>query len=78
MQGVAYRYHAAQEAARLGVVGWVRNEADGAVAAHVQGEPDAVGEMASWCRTGSPSARVDAVIVDDVEPERHTSFEVRS
>ena len=42
VQGVAFRYHTQREAGRLGVHGWVRNEPDGSVAGHFEGEPAAV------------------------------------
>ncbi|WP_134766608.1 acylphosphatase [Nocardioides sp. 1609] len=76
VQGVAFRYSAAAEAARLGVTGWVRNEPDGAVAAHVEGADEAVGAMVAWCRTGPPSARVAHVDVAEAEVTGATSFEV--
>lgn len=77
VQGVSFRAYAAQEAVRLEVAGWVRNAEDGAVEAHVEGPDDAVAEMIAWCRTGSPSADVEAVEVDEVEAQGLDSFEVR-
>ena len=76
MQGVSFRAYAAHEAVRLELVGWVRNEPDGAVAAHLEGPDDAVEEMLEWCREGSPAARVADVEVTDVEPSGAASFEV--
>ncbi len=37
VQGVSFRGYAAQEAVRLELVGWVRNESDGSVLAHCRG-----------------------------------------
>ena len=76
VQGVSFRAYAAHEAVRLELVGWVRNEPDGAVAAHLEGPDDAVEEMLAWCRQGSPAARVADVRVTEVEPTGVTSFEV--
>jgi acylphosphatase len=77
VQGVSFRAYAAQEAVRLELVGWVRNERDGSVSAHYEGADDAVEEMLAWCRTGSPSAHVHQVEVHEVEPTGQASFEVR-
>ena len=38
VQGVGFRYHAVEEARRLGVTGWVSNEPDQSVAGHVEGD----------------------------------------
>ncbi|WP_137293957.1 acylphosphatase [Nocardioides dongxiaopingii] len=76
VQGVAFRHSAAVEATRLGVAGWVRNEPDGAVAAHVEGAEDAVEAMVAWCRTGPPSARVAGVDVVEAAVTGASSFEV--
>lgn len=76
VQGVAYRYHAQEEALRLGVVGWVRNEADGTVTAHLEGARDAVDDMVDWCRHGPPSASVEGTDARAAEPEGASSFEV--
>ena len=63
VQGVAFRYHARQEATRLGLVGWVRNEVDGSVELHLEGPRDVVDAMVAWCRQGPTAARVRDVAV---------------
>jgi acylphosphatase len=76
VQGVSFRWYAVREARRLGLVGWVRNEPDGSVAAHLEGPDDAVEEMVAWCRHGPPAAGVDRVEVQDAGPSGASSFEV--
>lgn len=69
VQGVSFRWATEQEARRLGVAGWVRNEPDGSVAAYAVGPTDAVDALVAWAHEGPPSARVASVEVTDVEPE---------
>jgi acylphosphatase len=76
VQGVAFRWEAQHAAEKLGVTGWVRNEPDGSVTAHVEGEPDAVNDMVVWLRTGPPAARVSNAAVRDAAPTGATSFEI--
>jgi acylphosphatase len=77
VQGVAFRWYAEQHAARLGVTGWVRNEPDGSVAGHFEGEPEAVEGMVAWCRQGPPSARVRDVTVRDGADTGAADFGIR-
>ncbi len=77
VQGVAFRHHAQERARELGLVGWVRNEADGTVSAHLEGGPDAVEAMVAWCQAGPPSASVEGVDQREAEPHGASSFEVR-
>jgi acylphosphatase len=77
VQGVAFRAYAEQQAAQLGVTGWVSNEPDGSVAAHLEGEPDAVDAMVAWCRRGPSSARVEHVSVRDGHVTGARGFETR-
>jgi acylphosphatase len=68
VQGVFFRARCADEAQRLGVHGWVRNEYDGSVRGHFEGAPEAVDALVAWCHEGSPRARVDHVEVAEAQP----------
>ena len=76
VQGVAFRWHTQERAQQLGVVGWVRNEVDGSVLVHAEGEDDAVDALVEWCRHGPPSARVRDVAARDAAVGGASSFEV--
>lgn len=75
VQGVFFRARCAEQAQRLGVTGWVRNEYDGSVRGHFEGDPEAVDALVAWCHDGSPRARVDAVDVAETAPEGMASFD---
>ncbi len=61
VQGVWFRESMRIEAERLAVSGWVRNTADGAVEAVVQGQALAVEALIAWAHKGPPLARVERV-----------------
>jgi acylphosphatase len=65
VQGVSFRAATAHEAKRLGVVGWVRNLADGSVELEAEGAADRIEALVAWCHDGPPAARVDRVTVED-------------
>ena len=77
VQGVSFRWYAVQEAARLGVAGWVRNEPDGSVAAQVEGDATAVDAMVEWCRQGPSYASVRDVAVTEAQPTGARGFDIR-
>jgi acylphosphatase len=70
VQGVGFRIAAVRRAHMLGVTGWVRNAADGAVEALLQGSVDAVDQMLSWLHQGPPGARVAEVTHEQQFVER--------
>lgn len=71
VQGVSFRWYARQEADRLGLTGWVRNERDGSVRLEVQGPEADVEEFLTWVRLGPVHARVSSVDIEEVEPTDH-------
>lgn len=70
VQGVWFRAWTRNEATRLGLTGWVRNEADGSVTALLSGPRDAVEEMAQLLWQGPPHADVTGVKLEDIEAEK--------
>ncbi len=78
VQGVYYRAHARDKAARLGVTGWIRNLQDGAVEAVLEGNEPAVRAMLEWCRRGSPRAMVkDTAVTWEPHTGEFRRFSVR-
>jgi acylphosphatase len=61
VQGVGFRVFVAREAQRLGLVGWVRNEADGSVHVFAQGAPDDLAAMLEALHEGPVGAQVREV-----------------
>jgi acylphosphatase len=76
VQGVGFRAWTARRAQALGLTGWVRNEADGAVAVLVAGPPEAVARMLADLREGPPSARVARVEERPAAPPPDGGFAV--
>ncbi len=66
VQGIGFRCWTVDQAAALGLRGWVRNRIDGGVEAVFAGPPEAVAEMVRHCRRGPAYARVERV---DEDPE---------
>ena len=72
VQGVWFRGWTHQEAAQLGIEGWIRNRSDGSVEALFAGPPEAVDELVRRCRRGPPYAAVQAVSVEaETPPDLH-------
>jgi len=67
VQGVNFRYYTQREARKNNVTGWVRNLADGSVAAVFEGEEEDVESMVQWCRHGPSGAHVSELIVQPEE-----------
>jgi acylphosphatase len=66
VQGVGFRWFVERQAHILGIAGWVRNNADGAVEVFAQGTREQINNLHSQLTQGPRAARVDAVDESDV------------
>lgn len=78
VQGVGFRYATRNQAAALGLDGWVRNLPDGRVEALIAGPADAVEKMQAWLAHGPVWARVDELSIEPMtEPASLDGFSIR-
>ena len=63
VQLVGFRYFTRQWADDLGLYGWVKNECDGSVSAHVEGNKVRIEQLAEELKSGPANARVENVDV---------------
>ncbi len=69
VQGVFYRATTQEKAIELGLAGWVRNRADGAVEVVAEGDREGLEKLVEWCRVGPERAQVTDV---DISWESYT------
>ncbi|GAB2957796.1 acylphosphatase [Hymenobacter coalescens] len=77
VQGVFFRQSAQQQADRLGLHGYARNNADDTVTIEAEGTSEALAALAQWCRQGPPLARVEKVEAQPGPVQGYDGFEVR-
>ena len=68
VQGVFFRAYTRDEAIKLGLAGWVRNQPDGSVEALIEGENAAIEKMLQWFYEGSPHSLVKKVHFTEEPP----------
>ena len=61
VQGVWYRASAKEEADKLGITGWVKNEIDGSVTVVAEGDEEKLNEFIKWCWIGPVYAKVENI-----------------
>ncbi|EJC79559.1 acylphosphatase [Rhizobium leguminosarum bv. trifolii WSM2297] len=77
VQGVGFRMWARDEALRLGLTGWVRNEVDGSVAALIAGPDIAISTMIERFSRGPTGASVSGVETEATQlAEMPTGFRI--
>lgn len=76
VQGVGFRWWTRRTAESLGVVGSVRNLADGTVEVRAAGRDDALRELESRLKRGPTSARVERVERFPIEPLADGGFRI--
>jgi acylphosphatase len=77
VQGVGFRANTQTQALRLGLRGWVRNRADGAVEGLVSGSEAALQQFHEWLPVGSAGARLNSLTWEASAEEPPVGFQVR-
>ncbi len=76
VQGVYYRASTQQQAAQMGITGFVRNEPDGTVYAEIEGTPAQCQQLIDWCWQGPEHARVEEVSVTEGALKGYREFTI--
>lgn len=76
VQGVYYRASAKEVAESLGLVGWIRNTAEGNVEALVSGTSYQLQDFVDWCRIGPSGAVVTGIDVEERAEEPFENFRI--
>ena len=75
VQGVGFRLATQDKARALGVLGWVRNLADGSVEVRARGPSQSVDQLIAWLWQGPPTAKVHTVQETDSVGDDHSGRE---
>ncbi|MCP5094570.1 MAG: acylphosphatase [Chloroflexi bacterium] len=78
VQGVSFRYYTQREANRLGLTGWVANQANGTVFVVAQGQDPQLQQLIAYLHHGPSYARVEKVKIAWGAPSKNfAKFEIR-
>lgn len=77
VQGVGYRYNAQAAAHKYNLTGFVRNQPDGSVYIHAEGEEENINRFIEWCYTGPRYAEVSEVAAEEQEITGYQTFEIK-
>ena len=76
VQGVFFRASTKAVADQMGIKGFVKNQKDGTVLIHAEGNPLFMDEFIDWCKFGPDDAKVEDTSVEDAEVKNYRNFEV--
>ena len=76
VQGVFYRATAKDVADLLGVRGWVKNLPDDNVEIMATAAEDILQKFIGWCKQGPPKAKVDEVVIEELDTEEFKGFKI--
>jgi acylphosphatase len=76
VQGVFYRATAKDFADELGIKGWVKNLPDRNVEIRATASEELLQKFIYLCKQGPPRARVDEVIIEELDLQEFTDFRI--
>jgi acylphosphatase len=78
VQGVGFRWSAANEARNRDIKGFVKNLSDGSVYLEAEGSVIQLNIFVDWCKKGPAFGSVESVTVDTVPPVNYSDFRIIS
>ena len=76
VQGVFYRATAKEVADQLSIKGWAKNLPDKNVEIVATSSPEILQQFIDWCKQGPPKAKVDQVIIEELNLEEFNGFRI--
>lgn len=76
VQGVGFRYSAANQANALGIRGLVKNLPNRDVYLEIEGSDLATKLMLDWCHRGPGTSRVDQVFINEDTVKQYNTFRI--
>lgn len=77
VHGVGFRFNAQAKAHSLGLTGFVRNEHNGTVVTHAEGQEDKIHVFIEWCNIGPRMAEVSEVEAVEQNVQGYKTFEIK-
>ena len=78
VQGVGFRWSAANEARNRGIKGFVKNLSDGSVYIEAEGSITQLNTFIEWCKKGPGFSFVESVNVETYPPVNYADFRIES
>jgi len=76
VQGVYFRASTKEVARGLALTGWVKNQKDGSVMIHAEGDSLSIDQLIEWCKEGPAYAVVKSVETNEAKVEGFQSFDI--
>jgi len=76
VQGVFYRATAKDVADLIGIKGWVRNLPDNNVEIIATASEETLQKFINWCKQGPQKAKVEDIIIEELELQEFNNFKV--
>jgi acylphosphatase len=77
VQGVGFRWSAANEARNRGIKGFVKNLNNGDVYIEAEGSREQLNAFVAWCKKGPDPGYVESVKVDASSPMNYSDFQIQ-
>ncbi|MBU1031463.1 acylphosphatase [Patescibacteria group bacterium] len=76
VQGIFFRASAKEQADRLEITGFAKNQPDGSVYIEAEGNEENLDKFIKWCHTGPSMAQVEKVELSEKPLKSFKEFEV--